>query len=67
MFYIGSSSIEKELIKNAKIAQFYEISSTKLIRGKFFANFLIPFKLIKAVLEAKKILKNSYIIRNFLI
>ena len=57
VFYIGSSSIEKKLIKNAKIAPFYEISSTKLIRGKFFANFLIPFKLIKAVLEAKKILK----------
>ena len=57
IYYIGSSSIEKELIKNAKLVPFYEISGTKLIRGKFFANFLIPFKLIKAIIQAKRILK----------
>ena len=58
IYYIGSSGLEKKLIKNANLVPFYEISSTKLIRGKFFANLLIPFKLLKAIKEAKKILKN---------
>ena len=54
IFYIGSNGMEKNLIKDIP---FYEISSTKLKRSFSFSNFLIPFKLLKAIRESKKILK----------
>ena len=56
IYYIGSNGIEKEIIKNNKIA-YYEITSTKLKRSLSISNFLIPFKLLKAIKQAKKILK----------
>lgn len=56
IYYIGSSGIEKERVKG-KVKRYYEISSTKLVRGKIFKNLKIPFVLIKAINEAKKILK----------
>ena len=56
IFYIGSSGIEKELIKKENIS-FFEITSTKLKRSLSFSNFLIPFKIIKSIKESKKILK----------
>ncbi|MBO4569765.1 MAG: UDP-N-acetylglucosamine--N-acetylmuramyl-(pentapeptide) pyrophosphoryl-undecaprenol N-acetylglucosamine transferase [Clostridia bacterium] len=56
IYYIGSCEIEEKIIKPTGIP-FYKISSTKLIRGKFFANLAIPFKLNKAIKEAKVILK----------
>ncbi|MCR5553433.1 MAG: UDP-N-acetylglucosamine--N-acetylmuramyl-(pentapeptide) pyrophosphoryl-undecaprenol N-acetylglucosamine transferase [bacterium] len=56
IYYIGSCEIEEKIIKPTGIP-FYKISSTKLIRGKFFANLSIPFKLNKAIKEAKAILK----------
>ena len=56
IFYIGSNGIEKDRVKSKKIT-YYEISATKLFRGKFTRNLSIPFKLIKAIKEAKKVLK----------
>lgn len=56
VFYIGSNGIEKEKILNSNI-KYYEIPSTKLERGKIFANLKIPFILISAINKAKKILK----------
>ena len=56
IYYIGSCEIEEKIIKPTGIP-FYKISSTKLIRGKFFANLKIPFKLNHAIKEAKTILK----------
>jgi len=56
IFYIGSNGIEKEKVIDSDI-KFYEISSTKLFRGKFVRNLSIPFKLIKAINQSKKILK----------
>ena len=35
----------------------YEISATKLFRGKFARNLSIPFKLISSINQAKKVLK----------
>jgi len=55
-YYIGGSGIEKEKIKN-KVERYFEIKTVKLIRGKFFQNFKIPFVLISAIKEAKKTLK----------
>ncbi len=58
IIYIGSQGgIEKSLIENEKDIKYYPITSTKLVRGKFFVNLLIPFKLIRATNEAKKIIK----------
>ncbi|AYE33470.1 undecaprenyldiphospho-muramoylpentapeptide beta-N-acetylglucosaminyltransferase [Clostridium septicum] len=57
--YIGSKTgIEKEIITDAKIP-YYEISSGKLRRYFDFKNFTDPFKVMKGILEAKKILKEE--------
>lgn len=56
LYYIGSSGIEKDIVKSKGI-EFFEVSSTKLFRGKFVRNLSIPFKLIKAINQSKKILK----------
>ena len=55
--YIGSNSIEKEILKNYTDIKFYEIPSVKLQRKLTFKNLLIPFKLFKAIKKAKEILK----------
>jgi len=55
VFYIGSNGIEKEKLKGK--VEYYEIPSVKLDRSKIFSNFKIPFVLVSAVKQAKKILK----------
>ncbi|MBE6052596.1 MAG: undecaprenyldiphospho-muramoylpentapeptide beta-N-acetylglucosaminyltransferase [Clostridium sartagoforme] len=57
--YIGSKDgIEKEIIGDANIP-YYEISSGKLRRYFDFKNFTDPFKVMKGVIEAKKIIKRE--------
>ena len=57
--YIGSKNgIEKEIIKNNNIP-YYEISSGKLRRYFDVKNFSDPFKVLKGVFEAKKILSKE--------
>lgn len=57
--YIGSrEGIEKEIIKDAGI-EYYEISSGKLRRYFDVKNFTDPFKVMKGVFEASKILSKE--------
>ncbi|WP_300379583.1 undecaprenyldiphospho-muramoylpentapeptide beta-N-acetylglucosaminyltransferase [Clostridium sp.] len=57
--YIGSKDgIEKEIIKDANI-QYYEISSGKLRRYFDIKNFTDPFKVLKGISQANKILKKE--------
>ncbi|MDU5109485.1 MAG: undecaprenyldiphospho-muramoylpentapeptide beta-N-acetylglucosaminyltransferase [Clostridium sp.] len=57
--YIGSKNgIEKEIIGDAKIP-YFEISSGKLRRYFDIKNFTDPFKVMKGVIEANKILKKE--------
>lgn len=57
--YIGSKDgIEKEIINDAKIP-YFEISSGKLRRYFDMKNFTDPFKVMKGVIEANKILKRE--------
>lgn len=56
-FYIGSNGMEKDILKNEKDIKYYEISAVKLERKLTFKNILIPFKLLKSIRQAKKILK----------
>ncbi|SDP69050.1 undecaprenyldiphospho-muramoylpentapeptide beta-N-acetylglucosaminyltransferase [Clostridium gasigenes] len=57
--YIGSVlGIEKEIIKDAKIP-YYEISSGKLRRYFDIKNFSDPFKVMKGVFQASKILSKE--------
>ncbi|MBU3105545.1 undecaprenyldiphospho-muramoylpentapeptide beta-N-acetylglucosaminyltransferase [Clostridium gasigenes] len=57
--YIGSVlGIEKEIIKDAKIP-YYEISSGKLRRYFDMKNFSDPFKVMKGVFQASKILSKE--------
>lgn len=56
--YIGSKNgIEKEFA--SKLMPYHQIETVKLDRTKIFKNFFIPFKLIKGIFEAKKILKQT--------
>lgn len=53
--YIGTDGIEKRICNSMDI-EFHECSAVKLVRGKFFCNLALPFKLIKSISEAGKIL-----------
>ncbi len=53
--YIGSAGIEKERVKSISI--YHEIPAVKLVRGKIFTNFKIPFVLISSIIKSTKILK----------
>ena len=56
IYYIGSENgIEKSIVENAKIP-YYGVSSAKLKRSFSCKNFAIPFKVIKGVKQAGKIL-----------
>ena len=55
--YVGSNGIEKQLLKECKDVEFYEIEPVKLIRSLTLKNLTIPVKLIKSINQAKKILK----------
>lgn len=60
IIYIGSKTgIEKNLIKSKTNYEYKEIDTVKFIRRKLFKNLLIPFKLSKAIKEAKQILKET--------
>lgn len=55
--YIGSKSgMEKDIVKDVP---FFEVTTCKLKRSFAISNFLIPFKLLKGYIEAKKILKEE--------
>jgi UDP-N-acetylglucosamine--N-acetylmuramyl-(pentapeptide) pyrophosphoryl-undecaprenol N-acetylglucosamine transferase len=56
--YIGTDGIEKDRVKKTGI-DFYEIRATKLRRGKLFVNIRVPFELVRAIKQAKKILKEQ--------
>lgn len=59
IIYIGSKTgIEKSLISQTNI-EYHEITTCKFVRKKIICNLLIPFKLIKGINEAKKILKEN--------
>lgn len=58
IIYIGSEKgLEKEIISKHKNIKFENICVVKLERGAFFKNFALPFKLLKSIRQAKKILK----------
>ena len=57
--YIGSKfGIEKDIISKYKYITYHPITTVKLERKLTLKNLLIPFKLTKGTLEAKKILKD---------
>ena len=53
--YIGTGGIEENICKINGI-DFYKFDAAKLVRGKIFCNLSIPFKLIKSIKQAGKIL-----------
>jgi len=57
IYYIGSNSgIEKEIISRTDIP-YYGVSCAKLVREFTPKNFTMPFKVIKGIIEASKLLK----------
>lgn len=57
IYYIGSNGIEKTLLLSYPEIEYYEISTVKLQRKFTLKNLAIPFKLLRSINEAKKILK----------
>lgn len=55
--YIGTAGIEKEICA-ANGVKFYESDAVKFVRGKIFINLAIPFKLIKSIKSAGKIIES---------
>lgn len=55
--YIGGSGMEKNIVAQEKDITFHQIDAVKLQRKLTFQNLLIPFKLMKSISNAKKILK----------
>ena len=56
--YIGSKTgIEKNLVKTNTAYDYKEIDSCKLVRRKIFKNLKIPFVMLKAIKQAKSIIK----------
>lgn len=53
--YVGTGGIEENICKSNGI-RFYKLEAVKLVRGKLFCNLAIPFKLIKSIKQAGKIL-----------
>lgn len=53
--YLGTDGIEKSICEKNRV-KFYQCNAVKVIRGKFFCNLLLPFKLFKSVRDAGKIL-----------
>ncbi len=54
--FIGGSGMEKEIIAKEKDITFHEIHTVKLQRKLTPDNLLIPFKLVKAIKDAKTVL-----------
>ncbi len=53
--YMGTDGIEKSICQSNGI-DFLECGAVKLVRGKILCNLALPFKLIKCISEAGKIL-----------
>lgn len=60
IYYIGSKNgIEKDIITNQTSIPYYSISCAKFNRNFNLKNFAIPFKVIKGINQAKKIIKKT--------
>ena len=55
--YIGSNGIEKTILQKYPKVLYHEITCPKLIRKLTLKNLCIPFKLLNAIQNCKKILK----------
>ena len=56
--YIGSKNgMEKFIISKHKEIKYYEITASKLNRSHPIKNILLPFKLLKSINQAKRLLK----------
>ncbi len=54
--YLGTEGIEKSICREFGV-EFHEYDAVKLVRGKILQNLAIPFKLIKSIGQAGKILE----------
>ena len=57
IYYLGSSGMEKEILKSYPNITFIEIPVVKLIRKLSLKNLSLPFKLISSINKTKKILQ----------
>lgn len=55
--YVGGSGMEKDIMSNYPNVIYHEIPCVKYARDGFFKNVAVPFKLIRSISNAKKVLK----------
>lgn len=55
IYYLGTGAIEENICKINGV-KFFKYEAAKLVRGKLLCNLAIPFKLIKSIKQAGKIL-----------
>ena len=56
--YIGSvGGMEKDILAKFKDVEYYEIPASKLVRKLTLKNLLLPFKVLKSICEAKKLIR----------
>lgn len=53
--YMGTDGIEKRICQSRGVT-FYTCGAVKVVRGKFFCNLAVPFRLVKSVREAGNVL-----------
>lgn len=56
--YLGTDAIEKQLCQRAGL-RFLQYKAVKLVRGKLWCNLKIPFALVSAVRQCKKLLSEE--------
>ena len=57
LHFVGANGIEKDVLSKHKNIMFHEISAVKLERKLTLKNLLIPFKLCKAIKDARAVLQ----------
>lgn len=53
--YMGTAAIEEKICCSNNV-KFYKFNAVKLVRGKILCNLLIPFKLLKSIKQAGRII-----------
>lgn len=57
--FVGGNGIEKQILKNYKNIEYFEIKTTKLERKFTLKNLAIPFVLFKSIFDCKKIVQQT--------
>lgn len=55
----GKNGMEKRMLESEPDVVYHEITTTKLVRRSVIKNLLMPFRLIRGIIQSKKILRQT--------